>query len=189
MKLKERVLSVLLLSICCLFLVKYKLSNMQLNRLQGDDDTAQEGEDLYIGLDGDHSHKKRETFIEDVKMLGNGQKDARKDMDADELAFNGNNNEDVVGNNDLRNKGDKNGSEDKKKDGKTPMDPWDVWWTMVSQRHVTAPDEGEQIERIIQALATRKIVAARAFSRGTQLKVLLELDGPSQQKAVFKPMR
>lgn len=188
MKLKERVLLILLVSVSFLLIVKYKLEKKQLassvyEELVNDKTT--------FSLDGDHSHQKRGTKIDDQKALDND-----KNYVGNEVSVNNAGKKAEVekekGANGIGNKV----GEIEKKDVKTgksdevhEVDPWDMWWTMVSDRHVTKPGGDLQIEKILQALAKRKILTAKAFSRGTQLKASLTLDGPSLQKVVFKPMR
>eukprot|EP00794_Sanderia_malayensis_P016215 gene16215-17847_t len=68
--------------------------------------------------------------------------------------------------------------------------PWDTWWSMVKERHVTSPQMARrEVEEILKELATAKIIEADVGSRGTQLKASLKLDGPEMQTVVFKPMR
>ena len=187
MKLKERVLLILLLSVSFLLIVKYKLEKKQLvssvyEELVNDKTT--------FGLDGDHSHQKRATKMDDNRAVDN-EKHVGSEISVDNAEKNAKV-EKEKGANRVGNKQD----ELEKKDVRTgesdevhEVDPWDMWWTMVSDRHVTKPGGDIQIEKILHALAKRKILTAKAFSRGTQLKASLTLDGPSLQKVIFKPMR
>ena len=68
------------------------------------------------------------------------------------------------------------------------MHPWDVWHNMVSERSLTVPDQ-KQVNKILQKMKHAKIISAKNGYKGTQLKALLFLDGPSQQAVVFKPGR
>lgn len=183
MKLKERVIFVLLLSICVLFIVKLKLTNYQQNKLTGNDGDS-EFEDEKYGLD--HSHRKRESLLGDSKEPKSHENLLTVKENKDSLETNGQSHE-IIENNEQEKTEEKHTNIEK--DETNQMDPWDMWWTMVNERHVTAPNAEKKIERILQALATRKITTAKAFTRGTQLKVLLKLDGSSEQKVVFKPMR
>ena len=180
MKLKERVFLVLFLSVSCLFLFKYKLEKKQITS-DYYEEASHDQSNTY--LDGDHSHRKRETHLQDQKV--NQKNDINHNKNENKLSKIGNLLENDRGAKGIKYESSETGENDKAHG----LDPWDIWWTMVTDRHVTSPDGDKQIERILQALATRSILTAKTFSRGTQLKASLNLDGPSQQKVIFKPMR
>ena len=188
MKLKERIIFVLILSVCCLLIVKYKLAKNQMTSSEyGELDYDQ----INFGLDGDHSHRRRETGLNEVKNEQLRNSEISSDANVNKLGTNDNkllepHKSSMKGKKDNKNN---NNNENKGDDEMEQMEPWDMWWTMVTERHVTTPNGDNKISRILHALATRKILAAKAFSKGTQLKVSLQLDGSSEQKVVFKPMR
>jgi len=62
--------------------------------------------------------------------------------------------------------------------------PWKIAAGWVNERQIT-PDYAPEIGSILQEMATRRISKADVGHQGTQLKLLLTLDG--SQKVVFKP--
>ena len=71
----------------------------------------------------------------------------------------------------------------------TIMHPWDIWFNMVTNRHITSPNDRKSVERILGALTLEPIKFATVGYKGTQLKALLVLNGPSEQMVAFKPLR
>ena len=74
-----------------------------------------------------------------------------------------------------------------KKDIDQDMHPWDIWYNMVSNRSITSNET--DVQKILTNMQTSKVVSAKNGYRGTQLKALLYLDGPTYQAVVFKPGR
>ncbi|XP_013381494.1 glycosaminoglycan xylosylkinase isoform X1 [Lingula anatina] len=62
--------------------------------------------------------------------------------------------------------------------------PWEIAASWVTSRRIH-PEEAPEMGAILNALATRPIMAADVGFKGTQLKMTLVLEG--NQKAVFKP--
>ena len=180
MKLKERVLLLLFLSVSCLFIVKYRLGKKQLT---GSYNGEVIDDQVNFGLDGSHLHVKRETYVDGKTIFDKHKNYIKHEITMSQLDKKDNsieNSRALESTKDTGSEVGENGDE---------MDPWDSWWTMVTKRHVTSPNDDKQVQKILHALAVRKILTAKTFSRGTQLKALLKLDGPSEQKVIFKPMR
>ena len=167
MKLKERVLLVACFG--CVVLLFYKFRASSNNSLSTIVDQLTEEHDLeQVGLDGFHQHRRRDANAKrenGVKLPDILSADEIKEL---ESPFAENN---VV--NDISN----------------DMHPWDIWWTMVTKRHVTSPDNPADVTKILNAMASMHILSADVGAKGTQLKSMLHLHGPTQQKVVFKPMR
>lgn len=70
------------------------------------------------------------------------------------------------------------------------MSPEEVWAmanNFINKREVYPPNHQTELSLILRMMATTKIIAADVLPRGTQLKLLLVLNGG--QKVVFKPKR
>eukprot|EP00795_Rhopilema_esculentum_P010650 gene10650-19392_t len=186
MKLKERVLLTVLVSVCVLMMLRMKLSKNRQYTANGEQEydildklEPIDQKDKTSNLANAHLLKKRETPFEEyhgnnlVDNSDNTKESFKKNAKYIKEKINA---EDKA----IREK------ETNVIDG---MDPWDVWWTMVTERHLTSSQNKAAVKRILQGLATRQILEAKTLRKGTQLKVSLLLDGTTQQKVVFKPMR
>ena len=202
MKLKERVILTLALSISILFILHIKSSqkkNLDQSPIEEVDDEKDDEIQSLFDLDGKHLHRRRETMnkkdrtdLISLNKENNEKSEKLVDDKAEEKTTIENSNE-----------SEENGakehlskSEDSLenvngllKDNSPKIEPWDKWWTMVEERHVTRPGDDKSMNEILHALAMNKIISASVGAKGTQLKAFLKLDGSSHQKVVFKPMR
>ena len=194
MKLKERVILTLALSISILFILHMKSSqkkNLDQSPIEEVDDGKEKDIQSIFDLDGKHSHRKRETVDKkestDLISLNNENNEKLEKIvydKAEEKTRNENNNESE------ENEAKEHLSKlEDSLDNSPKIDPWDKWWTMVEERHVTRPGDDKSMNDILHALAMNKIISASVGAKGTQLKAFLKLDGSSHQKVVFKPMR
>ncbi len=169
MKLKERVVLVAFGSCFILLFFKYKASR-QKNTMAIDYLVSEENEDQRerFHLEISHAHK-RNSFKEIM--------DDKELIKADDV-------NNVLSDNDKQNL-----EEDNTNLLKEDIHPWDIWWSMVTERYVTTPENINNMNKVLKALATAPIVGATTGTGGTQLKVAFELEGPENQKVVFKPKR
>ena len=186
MKLKERVLLTVLVSVCVLMMLRMKFSKNRQYAINGEQEydildklEPVDQKDKTSDLANAHLLKKRETPFEEnhgdnfVDNSDNAKESFKKNAKYIK--------EKVIAEDKAIGEKERNFIDD--------MDPWDVWWTMVTERQLTSSQNKASLQRILQGLATRRILEAKTLRKGTQLKVSLLLDGPAQQKVVFKPMR
>eukprot|EP00112_Aurelia_sp_Birch-Aquarium-sp1_P008319 Seg1913.5 transcript_id=Seg1913.5/GoldUCD/mRNA.D3Y31 product="Glycosaminoglycan xylosylkinase" protein_id=Seg1913.5/GoldUCD/D3Y31 len=195
MKLKERVILTLALSISILFIFHIKSSqkkHLDQSPTEEVDDEKENDIQSLFDLDGRHSHRKRETIKKkhsvDLIALNHERLEKLINDKAEEKSRIENSKESEENNVKEHLSRSEDSLEDAN-DNSPKIDPWDKWWTMVEERHVTRPGDDESINEILHALAMNKIVSASVGAKGTQLKAFLKLDGSSHQKVVFKPMR
>ena len=84
--------------------------------------------------------------------------------------------------------GDKEVGEKRVRVGEEERDPWKVWQSWVRQDHFYPEDAfwSEDMNSILNAMATYPITSFDVGHRGTQLKVSMLL---GEQRTAFKPMR
>jgi len=68
------------------------------------------------------------------------------------------------------------------------MHAWDIWQGMVNEKSMTNVTE-IYMNKILKEMAVAKLTKVDVGHKGTQLKATIFLDGPENQKAIFKPKR